>query len=166
MKVQAMLPLSAQKKINISRDTVVKASTCAWYCGTTLLEMLDALKKVKRLTGESLHFPVLQAIGKVEAGGRTSKVAQVMLTEAIDKVTALWVDDVAVKAAGVGKNVLITLEATGGDKLLEAVWNGCTESWARSTRGSCARAARWCRRCRCTSYGDRRWMRRSCWGRA
>lgn len=112
------LPISGQSAINIKEP--LSKELCPWYSGPTLLEALDALKKVKRATGSDLRIPVLdrykgdkglQAIGKVESGLiNVGDTVMIMPKEVTAEVIALSIDDTPVEVVGAGENILLTFD--------------------------------------------------------
>jgi len=130
-KYVTVLPISGQSAVNI-KEPVTK-EMCPWWKGTTLLQTLDGLKKIKRALGDDLRIPCLdrykgdkglQAIGKVEAGiVKTGDTVKIQPTEITAKVLGLSVDDTPVDAAGAGENILITFDK--GALTMDQIYSGC-----------------------------------------
>lgn len=124
------LPISGQNAVNIKE--AVPRKVCPWWKGCTLLDTLDALKKIKRATGDHLRIPVLdrykgdkglQAIGKVEAGIlKIGDTVQVQPSEVTAKIAALSVDDTPVEVVGAGENILITFDK--GALSMDLIYSG------------------------------------------
>jgi len=130
-KYVTVLPISGQNAINIKEP--VGKDVCPWWKGTTLLNTLDSLKKIKRATGDYLRIPILdrykgdkgvQAVGKVEAGLiRVKDTILIQPTEETALVVGLSVDDTPVEVAGAGENILITFDK--GDLSMDKIFSGC-----------------------------------------
>jgi len=130
-KYVTVLPISGQNAVNIK--VPVTKETCPWWKGTTLLQTLDDLKKIKRAVGDHLRIPCLdrykgdkglQAIGKVEAGiVRVGDTIKIQPTEITAKVLGLSVDDTPVEVAGAGENILITFDK--GALTMDQIFGGC-----------------------------------------
>ena len=130
-KYVSFLPISGQTATNI-KEAVTK-DVCPWWKGSTLLQTLDSLKKVKRATGNDLRIPILdrykgdkglQAIGKVEAGIiKKGDTVMVMPSEVTTTIAGLSIDDTPVESVGAGENILITFDK--GAISMDQIYSGC-----------------------------------------
>jgi peptide chain release factor subunit 3 len=112
------LPVSGQRGDNVL--TRFKPGTCDWWKGKSLIETLDAVKKVKRKLDRPLRIPVLDrykgdqgitVIGKIEAG--VVKVGDTLCAlpgNNTGVVSHVYIDDTPVDSAGAGENVLIVFD--------------------------------------------------------
>jgi len=126
-----ILPISGQTATNIKEP--VSKEVCPWYKGQTLIQKLDALKKVKRATGDTLRIPILdrykgdkglQAIGKVEAGIiKIGDQIMIMPSEVTTNIAGLSIDDKPVDSVGAGENILITFDK--GAISMDQIYGGC-----------------------------------------
>eukprot|EP00494_Astrolonche_serrata_P030682 UN30950 len=112
------VPVSGQLGLNISEKLDKKL--CPWYKGDCLLNTLDSLNKIKRDKKSPLRIPVMDrykdmgcimAIGKVESNKiLVGDRLRCMPDGKIAEVHKLMVDDVNVKMASTGENVVVGLK--------------------------------------------------------
>lgn len=113
------LPISGLKGTNL-KDRLTK-DICSWYDGGSLLETLDTLKPIDRLSSAPLRMPIIDKYrdrgavvirGKIEAGS-ISKGDSLCIVPNKTPVEVLGVftsDTTAVKTAKAGENVRVLIK--------------------------------------------------------
>jgi len=106
----------------------VPKEICSWHEGVTLLELLDNLKPVERLSGFPLRIPLtdrfkdrgmVTAMGKIESG-ELAKGDQLMVipNKVPCEVVSIYINDTtSVRVAKSGENIRVVLKGIEEDRL-------------------------------------------------
>lgn len=122
----SFIPISGLKGLNLS--VVVPKNVCDWHEGGTLMDLLDNLKPIERLSNNPLRIPITDkfkdrgytvVMGKIESGSISKGDQLVFIPNKIPvEVVTLHINDTTqVKTAKAGENIRIALKGVDEEQV-------------------------------------------------
>jgi len=120
------VPISGLKGINLFKPSTKEE--CPWYEGGTLLDILDTMKPIERLSSAPLRIPITDkyrdrgmttVLGKIESGQISKGDQLVFIPNKIPvEVTQIMINDIStVRTAKAGENVKVVLRGVDEDQI-------------------------------------------------